>query len=306
MNTVPSPKAKKSLGQNFLRDANIARKIVRRLDVEPHDSVLEIGPGPGALTAHILEAAPARLLLVEKDSHWARERAVSLAATFSGAQAEPMAQMPEDFIASGVPSGVLPGGPEVSPGVSPEVPPGGVSGVLEADALALPWERLPGPWKVIGNLPYNIASPFMWELFSRAGDLRRAVFMVQMEVGLRLAAKPITSAYGALSIWVQSFVRPELAFIVPPHVFSPKPKVDSAVLAFTPHPPGSMRFSPKGLARVLRASFQMRRKQLGTIFRNIDSFIELLNEMGVSPTLRPENLTVEQFHFLSQTPIFCR
>lgn len=263
---APAPRAKKSLGQNFLQDANIARKIVAALAIAPEDSVLEIGPGPGALTGFLRDCSPSRLVLVEKDEYWARER---------------MAQ-------------------------------GGLSIIL-ADALSLAWERFSTPWKIIGNLPYNVASPLMWEIFSRASGLRKAVFMVQKEVGLRLTAQPDTGAYGALSVWTQSFVRPKMEFIVPPQVFWPRPKVDSAVLSFRPlaerdtgeNPaPPEKTFSADELALTLHKCFQMRRKQLGTIVRSSGGSADLLEDLGLDPRLRPENLRPEDFHRLANAGIF--
>ena len=253
------PRAKKSLGQNFLQDANIARKIVAALQAGPGDRVVEIGPGPGALTRIILERPPASLLLVEKDRHYAGARMAD-----GGAQ------------------------------------------VLLADALDIAWERFPGPWKCIGNLPYNVASPLMWDLFSQSRGLVRAVFMIQKEVGLRITARPGTSAYGALSVWIQSFMVPRLEFIVPPHVFKPRPKVDSAVLSFVPLPEEATRtFEPQQLAATLKACFQQRRKQLGGIARSQGNTATLLEDLGIAPTLRPENLEPEDFHRLSRAG-FCR
>lgn len=253
------PQAKKSLGQNFLRDSNIASKIVRTLEIDPGDAVLEIGPGPGALTGIILGYSPGRLVLVEKDPYWAEERMRHGAGALS---------------------------------------------VILADALRMPWERFAGKWKFIGNLPYNVASPLMWDIFSRAEGLCRAVFMVQKEVGQRLAAKPDTSAYGALSVWVQSFMRPKLECIVPPQVFHPRPKVDSAVLSFVPLGGDKKDFSPSALAGALKACFQMRRKQLGTIVRAAGNDPDLLRDLGIDPKNRPEDLPVESFHALARAKIF--
>ncbi len=248
-----SPRARKSLGQNFLTDRNIARKIVQALEIEPEDRVLEIGPGPGALTGIISEYKPKQLVLVEKDAHWARERRMA-------------------------------------------PPESGPPHVVIADALTLTWERFAAPWKFIGNLPYNVASPLMWDIFSRAPGLARAVFMIQKEVGQRLTAKPGTSAYGALSAWTQSFVRPRLEFIVPPQVFVPRPKVDSAVLSFTPVP---AREAPApeqrpALADCLHRCFQQRRKQLGTILKGKMSPAQW-RAMEIDPMLRPEMLGPEAF-----------
>ena len=253
------PRAKKSLGQNFLRDNNIARNIVKALEIEPGEAVIEIGPGPGALTGMILGHCPSRLVLVEKDRHWAEER-----------------------MRHGQ----------------------GSLAVILADALTMAWERFTGPWKFIGNLPYNVASPLMWDIFSRTPGLCRAVFMIQKEVGQRITAKPDSSAYGALSVWVQSFMIPKVEFFVPPQVFHPRPKVDSAVLSFTPLGRDRGDFSPPALAAALKACFQMRRKQLGTIVRAAGKSPDLLRDLGIDPTLRPENLTVRTFHRLAGAGIF--
>jgi 16S rRNA (adenine1518-N6/adenine1519-N6)-dimethyltransferase len=255
------PRPRKALGQHFLQDANIARKIVRALDIGPEDNVLEIGPGAGALTKPALERNPARLVLMEKDAYWARERMAKGRGRLS---------------------------------------------VILADALAFPWERFSEPWKFLGNLPYNVASPLIWELVGRSSGLTGAVFMVQKEVGLRLTAGPGKAAYGALSVWVQSFTAPSLEFFVPPQVFFPRPGVDSAVLSFSPRPGGQNPFSPAALARALHVCFQKRRKQIGTILRAAGGEARLLEELGIDPRLRPEALPVESFHRLAGAGLFCR
>lgn len=249
--------AKKSLGQNYLQDGNVIRKIVAALRVEPGDRVLEIGPGPGALTGVLAALGPERLVVVEKDYGWAFERGRTLAGTRNT--------------------------------------------VLLADAMSLAWEGLPGPWKIIGNLPYNVASPLMWEIFSRVPELTRAVFMVQKEVGERLAAKPGTREYGALSVWVRSFVTPRLEFIVPPTVFFPRPKVDSAVLSFTPREAGEdfpllSGRDKAAVSRLLKVVFQQRRKQLGGVLKKIiPPDPGFWQEMGLKPDARPENLAPNDF-----------
>ena len=248
------PRAKKSLGQHFLRDRNISEKIVKLLHIAEGDQVMEIGPGPGALTG-ILEASPlAQLLLLEKDRHWAAERQRK----------------------------------------------GGLrTQALLMDAMTMPWQRITpqNPWKIIGNLPYNVASPLMWDIFSQATGLVRAVFMIQKEVGLRLTAEPGTKDYGALSVWVQSFVRPAWGFTVGPGAFAPPPKVDSAVVAFTPLPLELWPKDPQGLAKLVKLCFQQRRKQLGSIFRKngLQNLINALEKVGIDPQKRPEQLPPEDF-----------
>jgi len=256
--TDPRPRAKKSLGQNFLKDANIARKIVDALAISPSDSVVEIGPGPGALTAIIAAKSPAALLLIEKDDHWAEER-----------RATPVAR-----------------------GTRPDV--------LCADALTVAWEDFAPGWKCIGNLPYNVASPLMWEILSRANGLARAVFMIQKEVGRRIVAEPGSGAYGALGVWAQTFMRPKIEFIVPPQVFVPRPKVDSAVLSFSPRESVPPLQDRKDLASVLHRCFQQRRKQLGTIFKGTGVAEDMLPPgSGIDFAMRPERLTPEQFLLLA-------
>ena len=254
-----APRAKKSLGQNFLQDANIARKIVDALHIGLDDFVVEIGPGPGALSSIIAAKAPRRLLLVEKDAHWATERRETA----------------------------------IAQGTQPEV--------VCADALTLVWEDFSAPWKCIGNLPYNVASPLMWDIFSRACGLERAVFMIQKEVGQRIIAQPGTGAYGALGVWVQTFMRARIECIVPPQVFIPRPKVDSAVLSFTPLPEVPSPQESRALAKTLHRCFQQRRKQLGTILKGSGLAEDALPpDSGITFTLRPERLTPEQFLILAK------
>lgn len=248
--------AKRSLGQNFLKDANIARKIVAALDVRPGDSVLEIGPGRGALTRHILDRQPGRFVVLEKDT--------ALAAA----------------LASGHPSIAL----------------------VEGDALKFPWPTLESKdsWKIAGNLPYNIASPLIWDIVS-AARFSCAVFMVQLEVGQRLKAASGGKDYGALSVWVQSHARVELLFKVPPQVFHPQPKVTSAVMRIKLHERPLPAEAAQALSATLRMCFQQRRKQLGTILKSkgIVDFEEVLLPLGIHPTQRPETLEPERFQALA-------
>ena len=267
----PRPYAKKSLGQHFLADANICRRIVGALDVGPDDVLLEVGPGCGALTRWLLSAAPRGLICVEKDHALAMELATVLTAA-------DLALM--EFL------------PRLQ--------------VVEADALTLSWEAMAAPpgtrLKLVGNLPYNVASPLMWELVSRVPDYDRAVFMVQREVALRLAAPPGGKQFGALSAWIQSHARVRYLFTVPPGVFRPPPKVDSAVVEFRPLPVGERPAAPNALAKVLHLCFQKRRKQLSTILKpwwgpRLEAWF---HESGVSPKARPETLAPQAFMALSE------
>lgn len=246
------PAPKKSLGQHFLINPGICRKIIDLLAPAPQDQILEIGPGPGALTRFLLAAPYRRLLLIEKDSYWAGER-------------------------------------------------GGEAEVLEQDALAFDWTALceEGSWKLVGNLPYNIASPLIWDIVSKCGCYSRAVFMVQKEVGERLCAAPDSRLYGALSVWVQCHAAVHHAFTVGPGSFRPPPKVDSAVVLFTPLPGPEY---PQKLQELLRICFQQRRKQLGGVFRRLGLPVLLkgLEALGLDAQLRAENLTCADFMNLAR------
>lgn len=253
------PRAKKSLGQHFLKDGRAAGRIVDLLRIAPGDRILEIGPGPGALTGLLAAASPSRLILVEKDAYWAGRHVT--------------------------------GAPQV--GTAPEV--------RNEDAMDFPWESLAGPWKIISNLPYNVGSPLIWEIVSRTPELARAVFMVQKEVAERLCARPGTKAYGALSVWVQSHVSVEWGFVVGPGAFSPPPKVDSAVVAFTPLEAARRPEDPEALAATLKCCFQHRRKQLQSLLRKAGAAdaAGVLSRLGIAPEARPETLPPALFQQLS-------
>lgn len=252
------PRAKRSLGQNFLVDPNLIRKVTGLLHAGPGDWVLEIGPGRGALT-QVLAQTGCNLFAVDKD-------------------------------------------PRLAHLVKQQWPGAAVAVV---DAMDLDWEGMSQShgWKIIGNLPYNIASPLIWDCVSRLRGFRVLVFTVQLEVARRIVAAPGSRDYGALSVWVQSFARPELAFTLSPHVFRPRPKVSSAVLIFAPvhdSPPPAVR---DGLFRVLALLFRQRRKQIGTVFRRSGwhGWEKALERLNIDPELRPERLTPQQFIQLAKT-----
>lgn len=251
-----APRAKKSLGQHFLKYPETAERIVQLLRPQDGDQVLEIGPGPGALTVFLRRLPLSRLLLVEKDDHWAATHA---------AEAMPHLE------------------------------------VRHADALTFPWESLQGPWKIIGNLPYNVASPLMWDMVRRVPQLSRAVFMIQKEVAERVRAAPGGRDYGALSVWIQSHVRVEWGFVVGPGCFSPPPKVDSAVVAFSPRPPHDLCFSAQALSKTLKLCFQQRRKQLQSLLRQqgVAESTAILEGLGIDPQARPETLSPGRFQDLA-------
>lgn len=260
MNDTPRHRAKKSLGQNFLIDQNICRKIVDAVRPGEDDFIIEIGPGQGALTGHLAGAGVRKLVAIEMDDSLAQR-------------------------------------------LNAEYP---LLEVVRMDATKYPWSELneTGPCKIIGNLPYNVGSKLIWDIVSTVTTLERAVFMVQHEVAQRLTAEPGNKTYGGLTAWVKNFCTTNYLFKVPPTVFRPKPKVDSAVVSFSPLPvEARLRNDEKeGLARLIKQLFQQRRKQVRTILKKqwTPEVEQWFVDQGIEPTIRPEKLTPEQFASLSR------
>lgn len=254
-------RAKKSLGQNFLVDANLQRKIVEALGASPDDEVLEIGPGRGALTRHLVGRV-GRLTLVEIDD----ALAAALRERFDGR-------------------------PDVR--------------IVQADVLDVDLPSIltkPENTRVIGNIPYNITTPIIFKLLERPRPLD-IVLMVQAEVADRITASVGTKSYGALSVGVRSVARVERLFKVGRGAFRPVPRVESTVLRITPIRPEPLDPTEEArVRRVVRASFEWRRKQLRKILRDhpdlnieADRVNEVLNQQGLSGQARPETLEPERF-----------
>jgi 16S rRNA (adenine1518-N6/adenine1519-N6)-dimethyltransferase len=235
MNPFDDHRPKRSLGQNFLVDGNLQRKIVEALSPGPDDEVLEIGPGRGALTRHLLGRTRG-LILVELDdvlaAGWARETA-----GMPGVQV-----LHRDIL---------------------EVDLSGVTDAVET-------------LKVVGNIPYNITTPLLFHLLRRPRP-REILLMVQREVAERILAGPGTSAFGALSVGVQTVAEVEPVLRVPASAFRPVPDVDSMVIRVTPFRPPPLSPGEEADLRLLtRAAFQQRRKQFQNILRRHP-------DLGLSP-----------------------
>lgn len=250
-------RAKKSLGQNFLQDQNICRRIVQAIEIDSRDILLEIGPGQGALTKLLVEEGPAQLMTLEKDD-----------------------ELASDLV-------------EKFPSIE----------MMQGDALEFDWHSLNAfeECKIVGNLPYNIGSKLIWDIVSQVKTMERAIFMVQHEVAMRLTAEPGNKTYGGLTAWVNNFAETKYLFKVPPTVFRPRPKVDSAVVAFRPLSIEDWPEKPELLARLIKMLFQQRRKQISSILKKKWSeSVELWFETEqVDPKARPENLSPAQFKRLS-------
>ncbi|MFP4214084.1 MAG: 16S rRNA (adenine(1518)-N(6)/adenine(1519)-N(6))-dimethyltransferase RsmA [Desulfohalobiaceae bacterium] len=250
--------AKRSLGQNYLVDPNLARKLVSCLQAQSGETVLEIGPGCGALTRFLLQL-PVQVLAVEKDLDLARGL---------------KDQFPGLCLAAG-------------------------------DAMDLDWQRLQdaGVNRLIGNLPYNIAAPLIWELVRQLPLAKGMVFTVQKEVAQRLTAPAGNRIYGGLAAWVRNFAQVKYEFSLGPQVFRPRPKVHSAVISLRPCCADIDAPTASALAWLIRICFQQRRKQLKNVLKRVDTSAmqERLQELGVDSACRPEALTPEQYLALARS-----
>lgn len=219
---------KKSLGQNFLRDDNIAAAIVRSLECAEGDSVIEIGPGAGALTTRLAQL-PIHLTAIEID----RRAVAELRALF------PASTFPNTAICEG--------------------------DFLQFDIQAQLISCSRG--KIIGNIPYYITADILFRIFENAHTIDRAVIMMQREVAERITAQPRTKEYGILSVAAAFASAPRKLFTVSPSCFYPKPKVESAVVLFdcTRGALAPERFKP--IMSLVRAAFGQRRKVLGNALK---------------------------------------
>ena len=255
-----SVRPRKSLGQHFLRDGGVARKIVTALNVQPGELLLEIGPGTGALTAHLMETG-ARLVLVELDP-----RAVELLRAGPGAAAA-----------------------EVIEG-----------DILSTDLSAIAQRSPGGMLRVVGNIPYNITSPILFHLLDNRRLIIDATLMMQREVARRLVAHAGSKDYGILSVFTQFYARPRMLFDVQPHCFAPPPGVISTVVQLEMRRATLVAALDEGhFRRMVRGVFSQRRKTLRNSLRTIlgERVRELPEDLPLNR--RPEQLAVEELVALS-------
>ncbi|RMG63640.1 MAG: ribosomal RNA small subunit methyltransferase A [Calditrichaeota bacterium] len=261
METPERHRPKKFWGQHFLRDANLARKIVRSVTVPSPRLVVEIGPGEGILTERLL-ATCEHYVGVEID----RDLADRLEQRFGHLSHFRLL----------------------------------VQDVLEVSFTELVRQAgLPNA-ALVGNLPYNITSPILFKLFEANPPFQQAVFMVQKEVAQRMVAPPGNKTYGLLSVYCRLFARVELLFTVPPAVFFPPPQVQSAVVRLNFPSPLAARIQNRTLLdRVLHQAFQHRRKMLRNSLSPLLPS-RLLSKLNIDLRLRPEQLSVEQWLDLTE------
>lgn len=254
--------AKKSLGQNFIQDLNLTRRIARLAGVLDGVTVVEIGPGPGGLTRALLLEGAARVIAIERDDR-------CLAALAGVA-----ARYPGRLIVHG-------------------------ADALATDWPALLGEHGGGDVRIVANLPYGVATRLLigWlETAPWPPWFSRMTLMFQKEVAERIVAAPGSKAYGRLSVISQWRCEVAIALTLNPSAFTPPPKVESAVVDFVPRPQLSPLCDVKVLGRVTAAAFGQRRKMLRSTLKSVTERPEaLLEGLGIAGDRRGETLSVEEF-----------
>ena len=255
----------KRFGQNFLIDTHVLDKIINSAQITKDDFVLEIGPGIGTMTQYLAEAA--------------REvAAVEIDTTLIPILKDTLKDWDNVTVIN--------------------------NDILKVDIRKLALEKNQGrPIKVVANLPYYITTPIIMGLFENQVPIDSITIMVQKEVADRMQVGPGTKDYGALSLAVQYYAKPQIVANVPPNCFMPRPKVGSAVIRLERYakPPVEVN-DEKLMFRIIRASFNQRRKTLVNGLKNSpeipfskEQIEAALGMCGLSLNIRGEALTLEQF-----------
>lgn len=259
----------KKFGQNFLIDTTVLDRIISSAEITKEDCVLEIGPGIGTMTQYLAESAR-EVVAVEID--------------------KALIPILEDTLSAYDNVTVI------------------NDDILKVDINKIVREKNDGkPIKVVANLPYYITTPIIMGLFESHVPLKSITIMVQKEVADRMQVGPGTKDYGALSLAVQYYAKPQIVANVPPNCFIPRPNVGSAVIRLTRYdePPVQVDDESRMFA-LIRASFNQRRKTLVNGLTNAselqvtkEQVLAALEEMGLPATVRGETFTLEQFALLS-------
>ncbi len=247
---------KKKLGQHFLLDQNLTDKIARKAGNLSKGTVIEIGPGPGGLTRSLLNAGALAVIAIEYDSKCCTAL--------------------EELVAF----------------YQPRLK------IIEGDALEIDIAELgTPPRKVVANLPYNIATELLFRLLPKILSFDSLTLMFQKEVAERLLAKPRTHAYGRVSIMIQWLTEVQNCFDIPAQAFFPPPKVVSTLVQIIPREKPLAPANWQALSAVTKAAFSQRRKMLRSSLKSLfkDKTESILQSIGINPTARAEELSVEEF-----------
>lgn len=247
---------RKRFGQNFLQDQNIIDQIITAIDPQPTDHIIEIGPGQGALTKPLWQYCQ-QLEVIEID----RDLAAAL-------------------------NTILP------PHKTSQYPKLHQQDVLTIDFNQLKRDK---PFRIVGNLPYNISTPLLFHLFKYIDHIQDIYAMLQKEVVDRLCAQPGNKAYGKLSVMAQFYCQVEPVMLVPAHAFYPAPKVESAIVKLSPHATKMRQgIHVDKLQKIVQMAFGQRRKTLRNTLKPLFTEAEL-RQCDIDPQARAEQLSLSDF-----------
>jgi 16S rRNA (adenine1518-N6/adenine1519-N6)-dimethyltransferase len=251
--------AKKSLGQNFIFDLNLTDKITSKAAISKNDHIIEIGSGAGSLTFSILKQNPKSLTIIEKD-----QRCIALL------------QELQEFFQDKIDTEIK---------------------IIEADFLELNLaEIITNKSKIISNLPYNIATKILFLLLDHIQNIDLMILMFQKEVCQRITAKNNSKKYGRIAVMVNFLSQTKYLFDIAASNFTPVPKVESGLVEIKPRAKPIFDIDLNLLAKITQIAFNQRRKMLKSSLKMLSKDSEKwLKRADIDPTLRPENLTLENF-----------
>lgn len=259
--------AKKALGQNFLLDGNITDKIVRSslqaqgLEGLAGETAAEVGPGPGGLTQAVLKQNPQSMTAIEMD-----ERCLAILGEIK----------------------------EIYPQLE----------IVNSDALKFDWERLyqnSGAFHIFSNLPYNISVVLLTGWLKQIQNFKSLTLMFQKEVGDRILAKPDSKDYGRISVISQLQCEVVKLFDLPPTCFVPAPKIWSSVLLFMPKNDSLSADVLDKIEKLTALAFGQRRKMIRQSLKSVPNIQDILDNLGISSTLRAENLTPSDYLHIAKS-----
>jgi len=249
--------AKKKLSQNFILDLNLTNKIINLSDRVKYNSIIEIGPGPGSLTRSLLLNGAKKVIAIEKDKRFIDVLQILKIASHNKLIIE------------------------------------------NEDALNINLKDIINKYniinaEIIANLPYSIATKLLLKWIPFPNKINQMTLMFQKEVAERITAKPGSKKYGRLSILIGLMAEAKIIMHIPSSAFKPQPKVDSAIVQIKPKIK-KIRFNKDILEEITKNLFNQRRKQIKSTLINFGDPLKICSLLNISPTLRPEQITLEQY-----------
>jgi len=249
--------AKKKLSQNFILDLNLTNKIINLSDRVKYNSIIEIGPGPGSLTRSLLLNGAKKVIAIEKDKRFIDVLQILKIASHNKLIIE------------------------------------------NEDALNINLKDIINKYniinaEIIANLPYSIATKLLLKWIPFPNKINQMTLMFQKEVAERITAKPGSKKYGRLSILIGLMAEAKIIMHIPSSAFKPQPKVDSAIVQIKPKIK-KIRFNKDILEKITKNLFNQRRKQIKSTLINFGDPLKICSLLNISPTLRPEQITLEQY-----------